>query len=282
MADNSLLIIGCGDLGNRAGLLCTARGWRVDAVRRHPDGTPADFRWHAADYAEAGSLAFAEALAPDFVLATFNPASRDVEGYRRGFADAARNLLAGLGEHRARRLLMVSSTRVYAEADGGWVNEASELVHDDPSALAIIEAERTLLDSDQPTTVLRCGGVYGQPGGRLVARVSQGRVAPERPVRYTNRIHREDCAGFIDYLLRANLRGEPLAPVYNVVDDDPAPAYEVEHWIADALGVGATEIARPERGFAHKRCSNAQLRASGYRLKYPDFRAGYGEMIAGN
>ncbi len=275
----SLLVVGCGDLGIRTGAQLLQHGWRIDGVRRNADALPAGFGRHAVDYTAAGSLDFAAALAPDCVLVTFTPSGRDVEAYRRGFTAAATNLLRGLGSHRPRRVLMVSSTRVYAERDGGWVDETSPLSHEDQRALAIIAAEDTLLDSGLPVSVVRCSGIYGAPDGRLLSRIARGEVAAEQPLRYTNRIHRDDAAGFLVHLLESD--GAAMQAVYTCSDDDPAPAHTVDAWLAQQLGHTSplTPIA-PAADSGHKRCRNQRLHASGYRLRYPDFRAGYSQVLA--
>ena len=72
--------------------------------------------------------------------------------------------------------------------------------------------------------------------GRLVQKVARGEIAPETPLRYTNRIHREDAAGFLIHLLSQCERGEEPEAIYNCVDDDPAPAHDVETWLAEQLG----------------------------------------------
>lgn len=286
MARNSLLIVGCGDLGLRLAGLLAPEGWAIGGVRRHPpeaaDPGAGVAEWFAADYAEPGSLDFMEQLAPDFIVTTFTPTSMDLQGYRRGFAAGARNVLTGLGRHRPRLSVMVSSTRVYAESDGGWVDESSALTTTDERGLAIVEAERQFLESGHAVSALRCGGIYGAPGGRLLGKIAAGRVAPERPVRYTNRIHRDDCTGFIAHLLERSLSGRSVEPIYNVVDDDPAPAHEVESWIAGQLGCLPSNGAAPEStgAVSHKRCRNDLLHTTGYRLRYPDYRAGYGELCA--
>ena len=102
MKRSSVLIVGCGDLGIRTGALLLKRGWSVAGVRRNPAQLPAEFNRYGADYTESGSLDFAAALKPDYVLATFNPPDRSTTGYIKGFRTAASNLLAGLGEMRVR------------------------------------------------------------------------------------------------------------------------------------------------------------------------------------
>lgn len=283
MKSMSVLWVGCGDIGLRAGSALHESGWRIAAVRRNADRLPDTFEGHAADYTQPGSLAFAAALAPDFVVTTFTPFDRSVEGYRAGFTAASANLLEGLGAHRPRHIIMASSTRVFAEHEGGWVDEHSPLTRDDESAQAIIAAEEQLRASSHSVSVVRFAGMYGISGGRLLARISRGEVCPPRPVRYTNRIHREDCSGFIMHLLQKAALGESLEPVYIGVDDAPAPRYEVETWLARKLGVPVPDDDAPaepvHHSAGHKRCRNRALRDSGYRLIYPDYRSGYGALL---
>lgn len=280
--DNLVLMVGCGDLGIRSGHLLLAAGRDVAGIRRNPAALPEGFGAFAADYAATASLDFIEALEPAFVLASFNPTERSVQGYRDGFAAAMANLLRGLGRHRPVLVTMVSSTRVYREASGGWVDETSPLSGDDERALAIIEAERLLLDGPLAACVVRCGGIYGYPRGRLLQRIGRGEICPEYPTRFSNRIHRDDCAGFLVHLMQQAAKGETVEPVYTAVDDLPAAQYEVESWLAGQMGVevvtGQVEPldAAPR---SHKRCSNRLLRASGYDLLYPDYRSGYKQVL---
>lgn len=282
---DSVLWVGCGDIGVRTGRSLLAAGWRVAAVRRDVSTLPPGFEPYATDYTRPGSLAFAAELRPDFVVTTFNPANPSEAGYREGFAGAMLNLLQGLGGHRPRYVLMASSTRVFAEREGGWVDEDSPLATDDPRAQAIIDAENLLRDSGLHGSVIRFAGIYGAPGSRLVSRVARGGICPPEPVSYTNRIHREDCAGFIEHLLLRARAGETLLPVYIGVDDAPVPRHEVESWLARELGVpgGAAQRDTEDHSRAgHKRCRNRALHASGYRLRHPDYRSGYGALLAGD
>jgi nucleoside-diphosphate-sugar epimerase len=290
MKSNSILFVGCGDLGCRSGLILQAMGWQVAGLRRDPSRLPAGFAGILGDYTSPADTRFIAELKPDYVVATFNPSDMSVEGYRRGFSQAAASLLSGLGGHRPRAILSVSSTRVYAERDGGWVDETSPLTDDDPRALAIIAAEQALLGSTHRVSVVRFAGIYGYPGGRLLEKIRRGELSPEQPVRFSNRIHRDDCAGFLCHLLARVEAGQELEPVYNGVDDLPAPQFEVESWLAAQMGVEAKPGEPPgvsdpkSRGGmpgGHKRCSNRLLHASGYRLIYADYRSGYGAVLSG-
>lgn len=279
MKNNSVLIIGCGDLGTRTGQALLAQGWQVHGLRRHPDSLPRGFTAHRGDYTQAGDLEFVRELRPELVLASCNPSERSEAGYRLGFLHSARNILDALGSHRPRRVLFVSSTRVLAESGGGLVDEHSPLAIEDPWARAIIEAEQVLLQSPHSVTVVRFAGIYGNPGGRLLRRIKEGKLCQPSPGRWSNRIHRDDCAGFLTHLLQKAVAGADLEPVYIGVDDRPALQYEVESWLARELGLALEEVQVAPHSASGKRCDNGLLHASGYRLRYPDYRAGYRAVL---
>ena len=285
MKSTSVLIVGCGDLGIRTGTRLPEAGWSVIGIRRDIAQLPKGITGHRADYTQPGSLGFVAGLQPDYVLLTLTPVDRSVEGYEAGFHVAMANLLDGLGHHRPRHIIMSSSTRVFAETCGGWVDEDSPLTETDPLAQPIIAAERALLDSGHSASVVRFAGIYGSPGGRLVSRISRGELCSPEPVIYSNRIHREDCAGFLHHLILQKQGGDTPAPLYIGSDDLPASRYEVESWLARKLGVAVSVEVAPaalaggHNRPGHRRCRNGALHASGYRLEYPDYRSGYSALL---
>ncbi|GAB3283963.1 NAD(P)H-binding protein [Parahaliea aestuarii] len=275
----SLVVLGCGDLGLR--LAAALPQWQVTGLCRSPQRLPDALRGPAVDYTRPGSLDFLAGLAPDYIVTTLKPVGKGEPGYIAGFTEATRNLLRGLGNHRPRALLMVSSTRVYAEQHGGWVDEHSPLTTQDPCAQAIIQAEQLLLGAGCNAATVRCAGIYGDPQGRLLTRIASGELCAPQPTRYSNRIHRDDVAGFLAHLLLQAAGNKQLAPVYLACDDQPAPQAEVEQWLAGQLGVpreSAQLVKAPPQ--AHKRCRNRALRDSGFQLRYPGYRSGYAAVLA--
>jgi nucleoside-diphosphate-sugar epimerase len=282
MKPGSILIVGCGDLGARVGQILSDTGWSLYGACRNAGRLPGYIKAIEADYTRAPDLDFIEQLAPDVVIATFKPTAFSVEGYQRGFPLATKNLLSGLGRHRPRLILLVSSTRVYAERDGNRVDESSALAQEGYAALALIEAETLLSSAGHNHCIVRFAGIYGDPQGRLLRSVAGGAVSsPEAPIRYGNRIHRDDCAGFLAHL--CVLDEAAREPLYLGVDDEPAPQVEVEQWLLKELGVDPALVSPPAsmgRSSGHKRCDNALLKQSGYRLRYRDYRQGYAAAIA--
>lgn len=291
MKSKSVLIVGCGDLGARAGAILQEGGWTLTGLRRNTQYLPQGFAGIAADYAATDApLSILEALAPDYLILTLKPFGSGEAGYRAGFSQAMHNILTGLGKHRPAGIIMVSSTRVYAEAEGGWVEDDSPLANSDPAALAIIDAEEQLLASVHPACVLRCAGIYGDPEGLLLRRIADGELCAQTPLRYSNRIHREDVGGLLAWLLQQWDRGVSPARTMIAVDNEPAPQFEVELWLARELGLtewrsrtsdmlGGGPRGGGLRGAGHKRCRNRALQTSGYVLRYPDYRSGYAAVL---
>ena len=163
------------------------------------------------------------------------------------------------------------------------MNEESPTQPTHYSGRVLLEGERTLLESNYPATILRLAGIYGPNRTRLIDSVRAGRAESHTgPPRFTNRIHRDDCAGALLHLMQMDAPDE----IYVGVDDAPADRREVLNWLADRLGVphpretGAAETPSA-RAATNKRCSNARLKAAGYRFLYPSYREGYAKMIEG-
>lgn len=277
-----VLIAGCGDVGTALGLLLAADGHEVFGLRRHPDGLPAPIRPLAGDLGDAPSL---RAIPDGIELVAYTAAADgfDDGAYRRAYVDGVANLLGALHARAApvRRFLFTSSTAVYAQTDGGWVDETSATEPAGFSGQRVLEGEALVLADPTPAVVLRLAGIYGPGRTRLIDRVRSGAATcADGAPRWTNRIHRDDCAGAARHLLA---RGQPDA-VWLGVDREPAPECAVLDWLAARLGVppprrvprGDRGTARPE---ASKRCSSRKLLASGYVFRYPTFREGYAALV---
>lgn len=274
-----ILLIGCGDIGSAVGLQMLADGVPVLGLRRDIERLPRGLPGLAVDYASADMQRLAQ-WDGDTVVLTPIPAEYSEAGYRKGYVEPVTRLLRALGGTAPRRILLVSSTRVYGEQGGAWVDEASALMPTDYSGELICQAERLLLQSPHQATIIRFGGIYGRWPSRLIQRIQTGRLRRARPTVFGNRIHRRDCVGMLLHLLGKLQRGETLLPCYLGVDNAPVSLWEVEHWLASQLQVMPAPGEVPGRDGAGKRCRNTRLLHSGYRLRYPDYRAGYGALLA--
>jgi nucleoside-diphosphate-sugar epimerase len=279
-----VLIAGCGYVGTALAERLAGEGHVVWGLRRHPEGLPAGVATLAVDLTDPEAL---EGLPGrlDFIFYTAAADGFTEEAYRAVYVDGLRHLLEALRNQKQqpRRIFFTSSTVVYAQFAGEWVDEASPATPVHFAGLRMVEAERLVLEGPFPATILRLGGIYGPGRAGLIERVRRGEVVcPEGPPVYTNRIHRDDCAGALGHLMQT----PQTDAVYLGVDHEPAEEETVLRWLAAQLGVSPprTHLSadvglRRRRG--NKRCRNAKLLASGYVFRYPTFREGYGALLSG-
>ena len=275
------LILGCGDIGMALGRELREEGHRVIGARRHPRALEGSGLEAVAvdlnDPATLVGLPDAETLVYVVSADRFDEAA-----YRAAYLDGLTAVLAEFAGRKAPpgRVFFVSSTSVYAQRDGEVVDETSAIEPSGFSGLLMREAEQALIHHDLPGTVVRFSGIYGPGRDRLIRQVGEGRIAPASPVMYSNRIHRDDCAGVLAHLIGRHLAGESLEALYLGSDCEPAPLHEVMAWLATQLKVEATEtIQSPLRRRASKRCDNTRLIESGYRFRYPTYREGYSHVL---
>jgi nucleoside-diphosphate-sugar epimerase len=228
-------------------------------------------------------------VALDAVVFAAAPEASDEASYEKTYVRALANLLAAVREEHGEalpRIVMLSSTSVYGQTDGEWVEESSATIPTDFRGRLVLRGEETLWSAGLPAIALRLGGLYGPGRESLIDAVRDRRATLDPgPPRYTNRIHREDAAGAITHLI--DLPAGAVDRVYVGVDEEPAERNEVLRWLAGRLGVTLQEGAagsRSERGLSrtetNKRCSGQRLRDSGYRFRYPTFREGYDPLLA--
>ena len=277
----TLMIAGCGDVGGRLGQQLSAAGWTVYGLRRSVALLPQGIRPVAGDlHADACPAAWpSEAL--DYLVYCAAATEHDEAGYRAAYVDGLRRVLTWLAQYsqRPKRLLFVSSSGVYGQQLGEWVDEQSPAEADSYSGRIMREAEQLALNSGLPASLVRLTGLYGPGREWLLKQVRQGyRVVSEPPL-YGNRIHVDDAAGLLAYLLQADARGVALDNCYIGVDDQPAPLHDVVAWLREQLEISHWSDDSTVRRSGSKRCSNGRARALGWTPQYPSYREGYRAIL---
>jgi nucleoside-diphosphate-sugar epimerase len=275
-----VLIVGCGDIGQRLAQCLPQDIYEVTGLRRNPPADLPYLRYQACDVTNAE--AFAEVLKQDFavIVISMTPSERSDAGYEQAYVQSCRNLVDGLAAQslKPRLVMFVSSTAVYGQMDGSWVDESSPTEPESFSGKRLLEAESIIQNSGFSNTSVRFSGIYGPNRNRLIEQVKQKRASASTHI--TNRIHADDCARSLAHLIERNRAGDKLEPVYLATDSTPVAMIDVVTWLAQQMGVAdfLSDEAVNERG--NKRCSNQRLLASGFVLRYPSFKEGYAAVLA--
>ncbi|ROL68110.1 NAD(P)-dependent oxidoreductase [Pseudomonas protegens] len=281
MSSPSVLIAGCGDVGSRLATQLLAEQWQVYGLRRNVSRLPQGVVGVAGDlFSEQCPVQWPE-VAPDYLVYCAAATEHDEAGYRAAYVEGLQHVLAWLKQRgqAPKRLLFVSSSSVYEQKDGEWVDETSVAEAQAYSGRLMLEAEQVAVSGGIPASVVRLTGIYGPGREWLLTQVRRGyRVAIDPPL-YGNRIHADDAAGLLAFLLKADRSGAALDDCYIGVDDAPAPLAEVVDWLRDYLGVTEWADDASVRRTGSKRCSNARARALGWVPRYPSYREGYAAIL---
>ncbi|WP_068115714.1 SDR family oxidoreductase [Tropicimonas marinistellae] len=280
----TLLSLGHGYSARALARLLLPQGWRIYGTTRSPEKAEAlraegvePIIWPGADLAPAISQA-------THILASAAP---DADG------DPFLPQIAGpLRAARPGWIGYLSTTGVYGDHEGGWVDETTALTPATRRGRLRVLAEgqwqRLAAEAGLPLMIFRLAGIYG-PGRGPFAKVRAGTARRiVKPGQVFSRIHVEDIA----QVLAASIAHPDPGAVYNVCDDDPAPPQDVLAHAAELLG----RPLPPEEDFANaemspmarsfyaesKKVRNDRLKRDlGVTLRYPSYRDGLAALLAG-
>ncbi len=275
----TLLTLGHGYSAQALARLLIPQGWHIIGTTRDPAGLArlADqgvepLLWPGTDLIPALTRAshILSSIAP-------GPAGDPVLAPHAGQIAAARAIWVGY----------LSTTGVYGDHAGGWVDEQTPLTPGTDRGRQRVVAEREWQALGLPLHIFRLAGIYG-PGRGPFEKVRDGTARRIiKPGQVFSRVHVDDIA----QVLEASIRQPDPGAIYNVCDDDPAPPQDVIGHAASLLGLppppavayGDAEMTPMARSFyaESKRVRNDKIKAElGVRLIHPNFRAGLSALLA--
>lgn len=274
------LVVGCGYLGQRVAANWRSQGREVLAVTRSTE--------RAEKFHQSGLMPIvADICDPDSLsdLPNFDCVLFAV-GYDRSsgrtqtevFVEGLTNVLRQVGQ-KCQRFLSISSTSVYGQSDGSWVDEESLCEPTQPGGVCCLAAEarvRELLP--EKSVILRLAGIYGP--GRLLSKVADlqaRKPLPGRAEAWLNLIHVDDAASAV---LTAAADDSSAGKTFLVVDSQPIRRGDYYSQLAVLVGApppkfdDALSRSRGSGGL-NKRCSQRRLiEELGVVLKYPTIATG--------
>jgi len=276
-----VLIAGCGYVGTATADLFQAAGWDVEGWTRSPESaaqySSQRYRLRAVDIADRKAV---EKAAGEFGLVIHCASTKGggAENYRRVYFQGARTLLEVLSPSR---FIFCSSTSVYAQSGGEWVDEESgaEPVHETGKILHMAEE----MVRQENGVVARLAGIYGPGRSALLRKFLSGEARLENGgERYLNQVHRDDITTAL--FLLATLPNDP--GIVNVSDNEPITQRECYEWLATKLNRPLPPPAETtgvrKRGSSSKRVSNRKIRALRWEPQFPSFGNGMENSVLPN
>ena len=276
---NTLLSLGHGYSASALAARLLPLGWQVIGTIRDPS------RADALRSLGVEPLLWPTDLAPALSRATHILASAAPDALGDPFLQVAGDALRAA--HPA-WVGYLSTTAVYGDHQGSWVDETTPVNPGSPRAHQRVLAEGQWLATGLPVHIFRLAGIYG-PGRGPFEKVREGSARRIiKPGQVFSRIYVADIA---ETLIASIARPNPGA-IYNLCDDDPAPPEDVLSYAAHLLGLpdppavpyDQAEMTPMARSFyaESKRVRNDRIKTElGVRLTFPDYRAGLAAMVKG-
>jgi nucleoside-diphosphate-sugar epimerase len=271
---NSSLILGCGYLGRRVAWRWVEQGRRVFALTR---GNSEQLRALGiepivGDVCDPATLRDLPRVNTVFYAIGLDRSSG--HSMREVYVDGLANVLTALP--RPERFIHVSSTSVYGQTDGGWVNEESATEPVEDSGRVVLNAERLLRERIPEAIILRFAGIYGPDRLLRKAALLRGEPLVGDCEKWLNLIHVDDG---VDAVLAAEAKAEP-GSTFTIADGSPVSRREFySHW-AKVLGAPPAAFEHlPEPGAANRRISNDAARSRlGWSPRHSSYRDGLANL----
>jgi nucleoside-diphosphate-sugar epimerase len=281
-----VLVLGCGYVGRELGRQLLERGHDVTGVVRS-ESSAEELADDGIDPVRA-DLTDPDAVStlPDADALVFSASAGrgSVAEARELYVDGLRGIVSEFTgrESTPDRLLLTSTTGVYGDHDGDWVDESTLIAPERAKAAVIAEAEAIVHRCPIDGTVPRFAGLYG-PGRYRIDSYLDTVTAGWR-----NSIHRDDAAGALAWFLGEDVaRNETVL----VTDGNPVDRWAFGDWLAEQVGAPEPEKLTVEERVAglpesaslrvasDKRCRNDRLLETGYELQYPSAYEGYESAV---
>ena len=287
----TLTLFGCGYVGTAFAREALEKGMTLQALTRNPQTAEQlrELGVHKVVVAELHTHNWHSELNPnqDYVLNCVSAASRDLAGYQKSYIDGQKSILKWATLGHLGTFAYTSSTGVYSQNNGEWVDENSPLKDQDERATLLLEAEHLIsknkTDLWDRFFILRLAGIYGPHRHYILDKIlSKESAFSDNGEHFLNLIHRDDICNALWAILTSEntLKNR----IYNLCDDHPTPKKKVAQWLAQQLQLPEPSFCNKEKSetktIPNRKISNQRIHKElALELHCSDFREGYKKTI---
>lgn len=275
--NKKLLVIGCGKLGQKLGLLAKKTPLDLLGFKRKKI-TSTNIRIEQQDIFDKSFFDKVKIHSPDFILYSLSADEQSKKSYRRNYVEGLKQVIKSIKYiNNFQHLFFVSSTSVYGDNNDQFIDEFSETSPKNFRGTILLEAENLLNTVKFNSTVIRLSGIYGS-GRNYMIKLSQDAEIWPKVDRWTNRINEDDAANFIIFLLNQCLQGEIPEKLYLLTDKEPVSLFRLLNWIRQNLNL-KNKINITSDPILGKRLRSSIIPSLKFEYKYPTYKQGYKELI---
>lgn len=263
-----ILFIGYGKTSERVAKQLFEQGHQISTISQSPKTD--SFATHLIQDVHNLDLS---AVAPiDWVYVLLSPKQSGVEAYQHIYLDSVQPIVTALKFHPVKRIVVVSSTRVYGQNAGESVDDETEIYPNDVQGEILHQMEQVYLAAyPEQCTIIRPSGIYGASVARMQKMAASMTSYPN--LHWSNRIHIEDLSRFLAQMIHV----EHPDSSYILTNNQPRLLHEVLQWFQQQMGVPILKVESDR--VTGKKLYATRIEKMGFELQYPDCFQDYVELM---
>jgi len=263
-----ILFIGYGKTSERVAKQLFEQGHQISTISQSPKTD--SFATHLIQDVHTLDLS---AVAPiDWVYVLLSPKQSGVEAYQHIYLDSVQPIVTALKFHPVKRMVVVSSTRVYGQNAGESVDDETEIYPNDVQGEILHQMEQLYLAAyPEQCTIIRPSGIYGASVARMQKMAASMTSYPN--LHWSNRIHIEDLSRFLAQMIHV----EHPDSSYILTNNEPQLLHEVLQWFQQQMGVPILKVESDR--VTGKKLYATRIEKMGFELQYPDCFQDYVELM---
>ncbi|WP_089605380.1 NAD(P)H-binding protein [Acinetobacter piscicola] len=217
-----ILFIGYGKTSQRVAKQLFQQDHQITTVSRSPKDD--DFAQHLTQDIQQLDLSQVQVIDAVYVLLAPSRGNSQspIENYQQTYVDSVQPIVKALKHHPVKRIIVVSSTRVYGESHGERIDDDSETIPSDEQGRLLLKMEQLWQQAyPKECVIVRPTGIYGTSVARMQKLAETTKTYPN--IHWSNRIHIDDLANFLVHLLHV----ERAEKSYICTNNQPIPLHEM-------------------------------------------------------